>query len=191
MPVQVNLLAKDLPAEFAKCLKTTVLPLKNTGSCSIVVVGITTHTATQLVENTKTVVNKLEKKYPGEWINIRSIHLNSGSTSLPLYVSFRSKAEVGLVRGGKKPNRSVVVDELSTVVGGTVVITPHGNVKVKRKAHPEWTDFLYEQEISRNPSTNPFMTALETFKEDLGIETTAKVIMENTDLKDHDTQGAY
>ena len=69
-----------------------------------------------------------------------------------------------------------------------MVITPHGNVKVKRKAHPEWTDFLVEQEISRNPSTNPFMTAFETFKEDLGIETTAKVIMENTDLKDHDSQ---
>lgn len=140
LPVQVNLLAKDLPAEFAKCLNTTVLPLKNTGSCSMVVVGMSTHTATQLVENTKTVVSKLEEKYPGGWINIRSIHLNSGSTSLPLYVSFRSTAEVGLVRGGKKPNRSVVMDELSTVVGGTVVITPHGNVKVKRKADPEWTE---------------------------------------------------
>jgi len=140
LPVQVNLLAKDLPAEFGKCLNTTVLPLKNTGSCSMVVVGITTHTNTQLVENIKTVVNKLEEKYPGGWINIRSIHLNSGSTSLPLYVSFRSTAEVGLVRGGKKPNRSVVVDELSTVVGGTVVITPHGNVKVKRKADPQWTE---------------------------------------------------
>jgi len=140
LPVQVNLLAKDLPAEFAKCLNTTVLPLKNTGSCSMVVVGITTHTNTQLVDNIKTVVEKLEEKYPGGWINIRSIHLNSGSNSLPLYVSFRSTAEVGLVRGGKKPNRSVVMDELSTVVGGTVVITPHGNVKVKRKADPQWTE---------------------------------------------------
>ena len=50
------------------------------------------------------------------------------------------------------------------------------------------TDFLDEQEISQNPSTNPFMTALETFKEDLGIETTAKVIMANTDLKEEITK---
>lgn len=140
LPVQVNLLAKDLPAEFAKCLNTTLLPLKNTGSCSTVVVGLSTHTASQLVENTKTVVDKLVEKYPGGWMNIRSLHLNSGSTSLPLYVSFRSTAEVGLVRGGKKPNRNVVIDELSTVVGGTVVVTPGGNVKVKRKADPEWTE---------------------------------------------------
>jgi len=140
LPLQVNLSAKDLPAEFAKCLNTTQLPLKNTGSCSNVVVGISTLTTEQLIENTKAVVEKLEQKYPGGWINIRSIHINSGSTSLPLYASFRSTAEVGLVRGGKKPSRAVVVDELSTVVGGTVVVTPFGTVKVKRKADPEWRE---------------------------------------------------
>jgi len=140
LPVQVNLSAKDLPAEFAKCLNTTMLPLKNTGSCSMVVVGMSTLTTKQLVENIKTVVTKLEEKYPGGWINIRSIHLNCGSNSLPLYVSFRSTAEVGMVKGGKKSNRGVVIDELSTVVGGTVVITPRGNVKVKRKADPLWTE---------------------------------------------------
>eukprot|EP00092_Neocalanus_flemingeri_P011912 GFUD01012844.1.p1 GENE.GFUD01012844.1~~GFUD01012844.1.p1 ORF type:complete len:551 (-),score=232.75 GFUD01012844.1:91-1743(-) len=140
LPVQVNLLAKDLPAEFAKVLNTTQLPLKNTGSCSTVVVGLTSLTTSQLVENTRAVVDKLVEKYPGGWVNIRSIHLNSGSTTLPLYVSFRSTAEVGLVRGGMKPNRSVVVDELSTVVGGTVVVTPRGFVKIKRKADPMWTE---------------------------------------------------
>jgi len=140
LPMQVNLSAKDLPAEFAKCLNTTQLPLKNMGSCSTVVVGISTLTSEQLIENTKAVVEKLEQKYPGGWVNIRSIHINSGSTSLPLYASFRSTAEVGLVRGGKKPSRAVVVDELSTVVGGTVVVTPFGTVKVKRKADPEWRE---------------------------------------------------
>jgi len=140
LPIQVNLSAKDLPGEFAKCLNTTILPLKNMGSCSMVMVGMSTLTTTQLVENTKAVIKTLEDKYPGGWINIRSIHINSGSTSIPLYTSFRSTAEVGLVRGGKKPSRAVVVDELSTVVGGTVVVTPFGTVKVKRKADPEWTE---------------------------------------------------
>merc|ERR1719233_156726 len=140
MPIQVNLSAKDLPGEFAKCLNTTILPLKNMGSCSMVTVGMSTLTTTQLIENTTAVIKKLEDKYPGGWINIRSIHINSGSTSIPLYASFRSTAEVGLVRGGKKPSRAVVVDELSTVVGGTVVVTPFGTVKVKRKADPEWTE---------------------------------------------------
>jgi len=140
LPMQINLQAKDLPAEFGRCLNTTQLPIKNTGSCSTVVVGLTHHTPTQLLENTRAVVDKLVEKYPGGWVNIRSLHLNSGSTSLPLYVSFRSTAEVGLVKGSKKKNRSVVVDELSTVVGGTVVVTPSGMVKVKRKADPMWTE---------------------------------------------------
>merc|ERR1719233_307221 len=140
LPIQVNLSAKDLPGEFAKCLNTTILPLKNMGSCSMVTVGMSTLTTTQLIENTTAVIKKLEDKYPGGWINIRSIHINSGSTSIPLYASFRSTAEVGLVRGGKKPSRAVVVDELSTVVGGTVVVTPFGTVKVKRKADPAWTE---------------------------------------------------
>jgi len=140
LPIQVNLSAKDLPGEFEKWLKTTTLPLKNTGSCGNIVVGMSTLTTAQLIENTKTIVQKLEEKYPGGWINIRSIHINSGSTSIPLYASFRSTAEVGLVRGGKKPSRAVVVDELSTVVGGTVVVTPFGTVKVKRKADPAWTE---------------------------------------------------
>jgi len=140
MPIQVNLSAKDLPGEFAKCLNTTILPLKNMGSCSMVTVGMSTLTTTQLIENTTAVIKKLEDKYPGGWINIRSIHINSGSTSIPLYASFRSTAEVGLVRGGKKASRAVVVDELSTVVGGTVVVTPFGTVKVKRKADPEWAE---------------------------------------------------
>jgi len=140
LPIQVNLQASDLPAEFSRCLNTTQLPIKNTGSCSTVVVGLTSHNSTQLVENTRAVVDKLVEKYPGGWVNVRSLHLNSGSTSLPLYVSFRSTAEVGLVKGSQKKNRSVVVDELSTVVGGTVVVTPSGLVKVKRKADPLWTE---------------------------------------------------
>lgn len=140
IPVQVNLMAKDLKAEFSKCLNTTILPLKNTGSCSTVVFGLTSHSSTQLIENTKAVVDKLVEKYPGGWVNVRSIHLNSGSTSLPLYVSLRSTADVGLVRGGVKPDRRVVVDELSTVVGGTVVVTPSGGVRVKRKADPDWNE---------------------------------------------------
>jgi len=140
LPIQVNLQAKDLAKEVENCINTAVLPLRNAGSCSRVVIGTSTHNENELVENIKTVVRSLEDKYPGGWVNIRSIHINAGSSSLPLYVSMRSTSDVGLVKGGKKANRSVVIDELSTVVGGTVVVTPSGVVKVKRKADPEWTE---------------------------------------------------
>merc|ERR1711915_948734 len=118
LPIQVNLQAKDLAKEVENCINTAVLPLKNAGSCSRVVIGTSTHNENELVENMKTVVRGLEDKYPGGWVNIRSIHINAGSSSLPLYVSMRS----------------------TSVVGGTVVVTPSGVVKVKRKADPEWTE---------------------------------------------------
>ena len=58
-----------------------------------------------------------------------------------LCVSIRSTSEVGLGSGSQKEkNRSVVVDVLSTIVGGTVVVTSSGIVKVKRKADPLWTE---------------------------------------------------
>ena len=48
----------------------------------------------QLAENCVAVVSALESRYPGGWSNLRSLHLQAGSCSLPLYVSLRSPAQV-------------------------------------------------------------------------------------------------
>ena len=45
-----------------------------------------------------------------------------------------------MVRGARKETRRPVEDELSTVVGGRVVVTPSGTVRLKRSADPEWSD---------------------------------------------------
>ena len=140
IPLQINLRHKDLQAEFSRCLMTTQLPMKHAGACSNVVIGNSEQEDGQLVENTQSVVASLMTKYPGTFKNIRSVHINCGSSSLPLYVSLRSTAELGLVTGNKKKLRSFVTDELSTVVGAEVSISPFGNVKVKRKADPNWTE---------------------------------------------------
>ena len=42
--------------------------------------------------------------------------------------------------GAKAKKRANVTDELSTVVGGEVTVTPYGKVVVKRKADPDWTE---------------------------------------------------
>lgn len=140
LPVQVNLNAKNLSAEFSKIVNTVTLPLKNSGSCASVVVGLTTMEQKNLVENTAKLVQMLEDKYPGGWKNVRSVHLRCGQVSLPLYVSLRATQEVGMVHGAKRDGKGVVVDELSTVVGATVIVTPGGAVRVKRKKDPEWSD---------------------------------------------------
>ena len=140
IPLQINLRHSDLQAEFSRCLLTTQLPMKHAGACSNVVVGNSEQEIGQLVENTQSAVESLKTKYPGTFKNIRSVHINCGSSSLPLYVSLRSTAELGLVTGNKRNLRPFVTDELSTVVGAEVSVSPFGNVKVKRKADPNWTE---------------------------------------------------
>ena len=140
IPLQINLRHRDLPAEFSRCLMTTQLPMKHAGSCSTVAVGHSEQELGHLVENTQSVVETLKTKYPGTFKNIRSVHINCGSSSLPLYVSLRNTEDLGLVTGKKRSLRPAVTDELSTVVGAQVSVSPFGNVKVKRKADPNWTE---------------------------------------------------
>jgi len=140
LPLQVNLKANNLANEIGKMVNTVTLPLQNSGSCSQVTAGLTTMGQGQLVENVSKLVGMIEERYPGGWKNVRSIHVRCGPISLPLYVSLRATQDVGLVHGAKKPGKAVVIDELSTVVGGTVIVTPGGGVRVKRKRDPEWPE---------------------------------------------------
>lgn len=140
LPLQINLQAKDLSKEMARCLNTTQLPLTHTGSCSMVTVGNTNTGDSELTENIRSVVETLTTKYPGGMKNIRSINIFSGTSSLPIYATARATKEVGHVSGAKPKKRDNVTDELSTVVGGEVTVTPYGGVIVKRKADPDWTE---------------------------------------------------
>merc|ERR1711971_1391060 len=140
LPLQINLQAKDLSKEMARCLHTTQLPMTHTGSCSMVTVGSTNTEDSELSENIKSVMETLATKYPGGLKNIRSVNIFSGTSSLPIYATTRATKEVGHVSGAKLKKRENVTDELSTVVGGEVTVTPYGGVIVKRKADPDWTE---------------------------------------------------
>merc|ERR1719480_381786 len=109
-------------------------------SCSMVTVGNTNTGDSELTENIRSVVETLTTKYPGGMKNIRSINIFSGTSSLPIYATARATKEVGHVSGAKPKKRDNVTDELSTVVGGEVTVTPYGGVIVKRKADPDWTE---------------------------------------------------
>merc|ERR1719330_1851488 len=140
LPLQINLQAKDLSKEMARCLNTTQLPMTHTGSCSMVTVGSTITEDSELTANIKSVMETLATKYPGGLKNIRSVNVFSGTSSLPIYATSRATKEVGHVSGAKPKKRDNVTDELSTVVGGEVTVTPYGGVIVKRKADPDWTE---------------------------------------------------
>jgi len=139
-PVQVKLDSKDLSKEVERALKVSCLALTQTGTSSCVTIGLTSMPEGQLCSNLVAAVRLLETKYPGGWANIRALHLLSGTDSLPFYVTLRATKEVGLVRGLKRKNKGLVTDELSTVVGATVTVTPTGGVKVKRVKDPLWPE---------------------------------------------------
>merc|ERR1719319_669547 len=141
LPIQIDLNSKDLKAEVDKALMTSTLPLKHTGSCSSVSVGYSTLTKEQLVDNTLAVLKAVVDKFPGGWANVRSVYVKSQSTpSLPLYVTLRSSNDLGKVESSVPHvgKRKTVTDELSTVPGATVTVTPYGTVRVKRTADPDW-----------------------------------------------------
>merc|ERR1719319_461951 len=141
LPIQIDLNSKDLKAEVDKALMTSTLPLKHTGSCSSVSVGYSTLTKEQLIDNTLAVLKAVVDKFPGGWANVRSVYVKSQSTpSLPLYVTLRSSNDLGKVESSLPHvgKRKTVTDELSTVPGATVTVTPYGTVRVKRTADPDW-----------------------------------------------------
>merc|ERR1740139_1571327 len=141
LPLQIDLNSKDLKAEVDKALMTVTLPLKHTGSCSSVSVGYSTLAKDQLIDNTLAVLKAVVDKFPGGWANVRSVYAKSQSTpSLPLYVTLRSSTDLGKVESSLPHigRRKTVTDELSTVPGATVTVTPYGTVRVKRTADPDW-----------------------------------------------------
>merc|ERR550519_2584386 len=141
LPIQVDLNSKDLKGEVERAVMTVTLPLKHTGSCSSVSVGYISLSKDQLLENTLAVLKTIVDKYPGGWPNVRSVYVKSQSTpSLPLYVTLRSANDLGKVESSlpRVTKRRTVTDELSTVPGATVTVTPYGSVRVKRTADPDW-----------------------------------------------------
>jgi len=147
-PMQVDLTSSSLSSELSRALHTVCLPLKHAGSSATVTIGLSTAPVEEVTANLTTVVRGVETKYPGGWKNIRSLHLLSGTCSLPLYMSLRSTLEVGMVQVSDRKRKAVVEDELSTVVGATVTVTPTGGVRVKRTKDPMWMEDDDMQEVT-------------------------------------------
>ncbi len=88
IPVPVNLQAKDLAAELAKAARTAVLPLTHHGTCALVIAGNADMSPSDAADNVMEVAKVLEKRYPGGWKNIRSLHVKCDATpAVPIHIS--------------------------------------------------------------------------------------------------------
>jgi len=145
LPIYCNLSQglrnNDLKTEIENCLCTSLFPISNAGRDTAVIVGNTDLTPEQITENVQAAVELMEDQFPGGWMNVRNIYLHTHGTSLPLYYTDRSSTEiVGKVQTKKleMARLEAVSDELSTIPGATVTVTPGGNITVKRVVDEEW-----------------------------------------------------
>jgi len=87
-PLPIRLTYDDWKSEISRSLNCTLLRLGH-GPCSTVKVGnVTEQSENELVENAIHVMKVIGQRIPGEWKNIKCIHLKtSTSVALPVYQS--------------------------------------------------------------------------------------------------------
>ncbi|XP_053608075.1 ribosomal L1 domain-containing protein CG13096 [Plodia interpunctella] len=138
IPVRINEKA-DIKKDIDTGLRSVMLRL-NEGHTSTIVVGHTGMPQKQLKENVMSLIESLQKKFPGGEANIRSISLKLPlSLSIPLYVTLRSSNTINVPRiMNKKPKYfTEVEDELSTIPGSRVRVAPDGTVHVLKSKDRE------------------------------------------------------
>jgi len=94
-PLPIRLTYQDWKSEISKSLNCTLLRLGR-GPCSTVKVGnITLQSEKELTENAIHLMKVIGRRIPGEWKNIKCIHLKtSTSVALPVYQSSPMTADV-------------------------------------------------------------------------------------------------
>lgn len=100
MPVALDLEKEDLQKEFSKALSTSMMSMMNEGVSARVAVGRTHQSEIEIIENVAAVCEKLKKKLPGNFCNVRalSFHIGDHSWSVPLYASFGNSLEIELFK---------------------------------------------------------------------------------------------
>ncbi|XP_064478982.1 ribosomal L1 domain-containing protein 1-like [Ornithodoros turicata] len=130
LPRRVDTKKSNLKSHLEHVLSTTYLMLRCEGTASTVLTAHLGMKDAQAVENVRAVCDVLEKKLPGGWDNILSLHVKTHkSVALPLYMSFDSRNKVFVEAPPKK--KEVLQDDISTVPGGKVSVSLLGKLRLK------------------------------------------------------------
>ncbi|KAL7274682.1 proteasome-interacting protein cic1 [Rhizina undulata] len=115
IPIPVSLSGNDSPSRLAdevnKAFAATYLHLS--AASTSIRVGLTSFTPEQLAENIQKVVDTLtEKKIPGGWRTIRSLHIKtSESATLPIWMADELYEESDILKPGEEEERKKVLGE--------------------------------------------------------------------------------
>jgi len=136
---------KNIVKEISKGIRIAQLPLSNRGPNACAIVANLSMDEQQISENVEEFMKAVQKKYPGGWINVRSVTLSAADSTtdvltLNIYTSLISNNEVGYVQtlNYDKNRMTAVTDDLSTIPGAEVTVLSNGEVRVKRKRDSDW-----------------------------------------------------
>lgn len=88
LPIPIKLDSKDLRKTIENALLKTPIHLHAKGDTNILQIGHTNMDEDQKVANFWSVVQSLEKEFPGGWENVRSLHLKGATTiAIPVYLT--------------------------------------------------------------------------------------------------------
>ncbi|XP_054285013.1 ribosomal L1 domain-containing protein 1-like [Macrosteles quadrilineatus] len=186
MPIPVNLTMKKLRLKkhLRDAVCKTQMTVKSNGHCSLVQVGHTKMSGSEVATNIVEVAKSLETMFPGGWKNIRCLTVKTAkSTSLPVYMSLLSPNEVKIpVEVSRRPQP--VEDELSTMLGYNVVVAHDGNVMLKKVAEEANVDDSKDDEILEE--AKKYMESSKTVKYD---ESSDEEKNEEKDGEDSEDEG--
>ncbi|ENN71311.1 hypothetical protein D910_07493 [Dendroctonus ponderosae] len=134
VPISIKLQATNLKSEFEKALKRTFFLLSWKSDSHAVQIGNSKMSIKSLTENVFSIVQFIEKEFPGKMDNVRSLNIYAyRGSSVPIYISLRNPNEIQVPELAikKTPKLKTVRGELTTFNNADVVVRPSGKVIVK------------------------------------------------------------
>lgn len=137
VPVKVNMGVKPLKKEIDKAVNNTRCILQGSGSSCLVTVAHDRQSKAEIVSNILAACTQLAERLPGGQQNIRNIYIKGPDTAaIPVYIDLESANKVKLLE--VKPTVvETCTDDITTVLGGKMVVRADGLVRYIRDAPVE------------------------------------------------------
>jgi len=139
VPIAVKLQASKLKAHIGQAIKKSYFHLNVKSDSHCVQIGHSKMDTSDLVENVYSVVEFLNKKFPGKMDNIRSLNIYAHrGSSIPVYFSLKNPNAVKVPTLSIKKPKSYksASGELTTQYNANVVVRPSGQIVVRRSKAP-------------------------------------------------------
>ncbi|KAF5270193.1 hypothetical protein FQR65_LT05673 [Abscondita terminalis] len=136
IPTSVKMNTVNLKQHFDNCLRKSVMKIHGKGDTYTVKVGHTGMKFGKVASNIIGIAKEMDELFPGGFENVRSLGVKTDKSILvPVYLTLKNNRTVKVpIVKPKLPKRSTIVKgTLSTYLNASVIVTPGGDVTLKKK----------------------------------------------------------